>query len=57
MVNILRRNKNGALEMDELGKIILMLIALAILIYIIMVVIRGDVNSQTENVGNIVSNL
>ena len=57
MVNILRRNKNGALEMDELGKIILMLIGLAILIYIIMVVIRGDVSSQSDNVNNIVSGL
>lgn len=40
--------KKGDIEMDQLGKIIIVLVFLIILIYIVSIVIRGELDDQGE---------
>ena len=47
------QNKSGALEFDELGKLIIGLILLIILIIIVTVVIRGELLIQGEEAKSI----
>lgn len=46
----LKDNKAGDLEFDELGKLILGLTLLIILIVIVTVVIKGELDTQGEDV-------
>jgi hypothetical protein len=55
--NSLRRNKKGALEMDELGKLILGLILFIILIYIVSIIIGGEIGAQKDDVTDVFSSI
>jgi hypothetical protein len=50
-------SKKGAIEMDELGKLIIGLVLFLVLIYIVSVMIGGEVGSQQEEVEDIFSNI
>lgn len=52
-MKLLKKNKKGDLELDELGKIILGVIFLVVLIVIITVAIRGELFSQGEKIKDI----
>lgn len=55
--NSLRKSKSGALEMDELGKLIIGVILFIILIYIVSVMIGGEIGSQKDEVTDVFSNI
>ena len=42
------KNRNGDIELDQLGKLILGLIFFILLIYIVSVVIRGELEDQGD---------
>ena len=56
MSKIIRYNKKGDLELDELGKLILGLALLVVLIAIIWY-IAGDYSVQTDNVKTVFNGL
>lgn len=55
--NTFSKNKKGALEMDELGKLIIGVILFIILIYIVSVLIGGEIGSQKDEVTDVFSNI
>jgi len=55
--NIINKTKKAELTTEQLGKIILVVIGLLILIYIVTVVLKGDISSQTETTKNVFSGL
>ncbi|NQZ84742.1 MAG: hypothetical protein HRU03_03405 [Nanoarchaeales archaeon] len=55
--NCLKKNKCGAIEMDELGRLIIGLVFFIVLIYIVTVIIGGDIKSQEEDIGDVFSTL
>ena len=53
----IRKNKKGDLEFDELGKLILAGIALLILIGIVIFVIKGSLDDESEKVTGGLNNI
>ena len=51
--NFFKKNKSGALELDELGKLIIGVILFIILIYIVTVVIGGEFTAPKEDIGDL----
>lgn len=56
-MKFLIRNKKGDLELDQLGKLIIGVILFIILIYIVTVVIGGEIGNQTGEVGDVIGGL
>jgi hypothetical protein len=50
-------SKKGAIELDELGKLIIGLVLFIILIYIVSVLVGGEIGSQKEEVTGVFSSL
>lgn len=50
-------SKKGAIEMDELGKLIIGLVLFLLLIYIVSVLIGGEIGAQKDEVSDVFSNL
>jgi uncharacterized membrane protein len=46
--NLLKRSIKGELTTDELGKMIILVVGLIVIIYIITVIIKGDISEQGE---------
>jgi hypothetical protein len=55
--NSFYNSKKGALEMDELGKLIIGLILFIILIYIVSLMIGGEIGAQKEEVTDVFSSI
>ena len=55
-MRFLRKAKNGDIEFDQLGMLILGLILFIILIYIVTVVIGGEMGNQTTDVKDVLTN-
>ena len=47
------KNRKGDLELDELGKMIIATVVLVILIVIVTVYIKGSLDDQAGEVGNV----
>jgi len=56
-MRFLRKAKNGDIEFDQLGMLILGLILFIILIYIVTVVIGGEMGNQTTEVKDVLTNI
>jgi len=52
-MKLIKKNKKGDLEIDELGKLILGLVLLIVLIIIISVYINGEFINQEKSVNSI----
>ena len=57
MMKGFRRNNKGGIELDELGKLIIGVIIFIILIYIVTIVIGGEMSSGTEEVGDVFNSI
>ncbi len=55
--NCFSKNKKGGIEMDELGKLIIGLVLFIILIYIVSVLIGGELGSQKGEVTDVFSSI
>lgn len=50
-------SKKGSIELDQLGKLIIGLVLFLILIYIVTVILGGELGSQGTEIKDVVTNI